>query len=96
MRELSRQKRNDFYAGFVGQRVSVLVETKVDKTSGLNRGFSRNYLPVAVAAAGDLANHEIEVRISDIRNGWLAGEASIPESVGLKPAPTSGFRVAQD
>src|SRR5919109_2069069 len=96
MRELSRQKRNDFYAGFVGQRVSVLVETKVDKASGLNRGFSRNYLPVAVAAAGDLANHEIEVRISDIRNGWLAGEASIPESVGLKPAPTSGFRVAQD
>jgi hypothetical protein len=58
----------------------VLVETRVDKASGLNRGFSRNYLPVAVAAAGDLANQEIEVRIGDIRNGWLTGEASSPIS----------------
>jgi threonylcarbamoyladenosine tRNA methylthiotransferase MtaB len=80
MRELGTQKRNDFYAGFVGRRVSVLVEAKVDKTSGLNRGFSRNYLPIAVASANDLANQEIEVRIGDIRNGWLTGEASSPIS----------------
>jgi len=80
MRELGRQKRNDFYARFLGQRVSVLVETKVDKTSGFNRGFSRNYLPVAVAAAGDLANQEIEVRIGDICNGWVTGEVSSPKS----------------
>jgi threonylcarbamoyladenosine tRNA methylthiotransferase MtaB len=80
MRELGGKKKNDFYAGFLGQRVSVLVETKVDKTSGLSRGFSRNYLPIAVAAAGDLANQEIEVRIGDIRNGWLTGEASSPIS----------------
>jgi threonylcarbamoyladenosine tRNA methylthiotransferase MtaB len=76
MRELGGQKRSDFYAGFLGRRVSVLVETKVDKTSGLNRGFSRNYLPIAVSAAGDLANQEIEVRIDDLRNGWLTGEVS--------------------
>jgi threonylcarbamoyladenosine tRNA methylthiotransferase MtaB len=80
MRELGGQKKRDFYAGFLGQRVSVLVETKVDKTSGFSRGFSRNYLPIAVAAAGDLANQEIEVRIGDIRNGWLTGEASSPIS----------------
>jgi hypothetical protein len=58
----------------------VLVETKVDKTSGLSRGFSPNYLPVAVSAAGDLANREIEVRIDDILSGWLTGKASSPIS----------------
>jgi threonylcarbamoyladenosine tRNA methylthiotransferase MtaB len=80
MRELGGKKKNEFYAGFLGQRVSVLVETKVDRTSGLSRGFSRNYLPITVAAAGDLANQEIEVRIGDIRDGWLTGEASSPIS----------------
>jgi threonylcarbamoyladenosine tRNA methylthiotransferase MtaB len=76
MRELGEQKKSDFCAGFLGQRVSVLIETRVDKASGLHRGFSRNYLPVAVSAPSDLANREIEVRIDNIRNGWLTGEAS--------------------
>ena len=78
MRELGGQKKSDFCAGFLGRRVSVLVETNVDKTSGLRRGFSRNYLPIVVSAAGDLANQEIEVRIGDFRNGWLIGKTSSP------------------
>jgi len=76
MRELGGQKKSDFYAGFLGRQISLLVEAKVDKISGLQRGFSRNYLPVAVAAAADLANQEVDVRIDEFRNGWLTGKVS--------------------
>ncbi len=76
MRELGGQKKSDFYAGFLGRQISLLVEAKVNKISGLQRGFSRNYLPVAVAAAADLANQEVDVRIDEFRNGWLTGKVS--------------------
>ena len=72
MRELGAQKKQTFYARFLGQTVSVLVEAKVDGASGTRRGFTRNYLPVAVAA--EIANHEIDVRITGMRNSWLTGE----------------------
>lgn len=72
MRELGAQKKQAFYARFLGQTVSVLVEGKVDGVTGLRRGFTRNYLPVAVAA--EFANHEIDVRLTGFRNGWLTGE----------------------
>jgi len=76
MRELGGQKKSDFCAGFLGQQISLLVEAKVDKIPRLPRGFSRNYLPVAVAAAADLANQEVDVRIDEFRNGWLTGKVS--------------------
>ncbi|HYT56822.1 MAG TPA: tRNA (N(6)-L-threonylcarbamoyladenosine(37)-C(2))-methylthiotransferase MtaB [Verrucomicrobiae bacterium] len=76
MRELGGQKKSEFCGGFVGQRAQVLIEAKVDRTTGLHRGFSRNYLPVAVAAAGDLANREIDVHLDGFRNGWLTGKVS--------------------
>jgi threonylcarbamoyladenosine tRNA methylthiotransferase MtaB len=81
MRELGEQKKSDFCARFIGQRAQVLIETKVERTTGLQRGFSRNYLPVTIAAAGDLANREIEVRIEDIRNGWLTGTHSSANAI---------------
>jgi len=73
MRELGTRKKQEFCAGFVGQRVAVLVEGKVDKASGSQRGFSRNYLPVALAGGGAIANREIAVRLAEYRNGWLRG-----------------------
>jgi len=73
MRELGARKKQEFCAGFVGQRVAVLVEGKVDKESGSQRGFSRNYLPVALAGAGALANREVSVRLGEYRDGWLRG-----------------------
>jgi threonylcarbamoyladenosine tRNA methylthiotransferase MtaB len=76
MRELGAQKKRDFCAGFIGQRVSVLVETKVDATSGMHRGFSRNYLPVSVAGADMLANREVEVQLDGFQSGWLTGRVT--------------------
>jgi threonylcarbamoyladenosine tRNA methylthiotransferase MtaB len=76
MRELGEQKKSEFCGGFVGRRADVLIEAKVDRTTGLHKGFSRNYLPVAVSATGDLANREIDVRLETFRNGWLTGKIS--------------------
>ena len=73
MRALGARKKQEFCAGFAGKRVNVLVEGKIDKASGLQRGFSRNYLPVLLGGGGMLANREVDVRLKDYRNGWLHG-----------------------
>jgi threonylcarbamoyladenosine tRNA methylthiotransferase MtaB len=76
MRELGAQKKNDFYANFIGRRLSVLIEDKFDKASGLRRGFSRNYLSVAVAGAEDFSNRELDVWFDGYRDGWLTGKVA--------------------
>jgi threonylcarbamoyladenosine tRNA methylthiotransferase MtaB len=76
MRELGAQKKNDFYANFIGRRLSVLIEDKFDKARGLRRGFSRNYLSVAVAGAEDFSNRELDVWFDGYRDGWLTGKVA--------------------
>lgn len=76
MRELGARKKSDFCLRFVGRNMDLLVEEKIDKATGLQRGFSRNYLPVAVAGESALANRELNVRIDGFRNGWLTGRWS--------------------
>jgi threonylcarbamoyladenosine tRNA methylthiotransferase MtaB len=85
MRELGAQKKRTFYARFLGQTVSVLVEAKVDGASGTRRGFTRNYLPVAA----EIANHEIDVKLTGFRDGCLTGEAENGRwqtEIGIAPA----------
>ena len=78
MRELGACKKSEFYASFIGRRVSVLIEEKAEKQTGSRRGFSRNYLPVAVAGAEALSNRELDVRIEAYESGWLQGTVSHP------------------
>ena len=73
MRELGGQKKRNFCAGFLGQIVSVLVEEKTDKATGLCRGFSRNYLPVMLRHEPKLTNREVNVKLEGVQNGWLHG-----------------------
>lgn len=80
MRELGAMKKSDFCLRFRGRKLSVLIEDKIDRATGLRRGFSRNYLPVLVFAAGNQVNREIEVEIDDFEAGWLHGSP-------LKTAP---------
>lgn len=75
MRELGARKKQEFCSGFAGARSEVLLEGKLDPGNGARRGFSRNYLPVAVAGGGALGNREIAVRLGEYRNGWLHGVA---------------------
>ena len=49
MRELGAIKKRNFCLSFRGRRALVLVEEKIDRVSGLRKGFSRNYLPVVVS-----------------------------------------------
>ena len=80
MRELGARKKQEFCASFTGRRVAVLVEGKTDKASGAHRGFSRNYLPVAIDGEA-LSNRVVAVRLGEYRNGWLRGsvEAANPD-----------------
>ena len=78
MRDLGGRKKQEFCAGFAGQRVAVLVEGEADDASGSRRGFSRNYLPVALAGARVPANREVTVRLGEYRNGWLRGVIETP------------------
>ena len=76
MRELGAMKKRDFCLRFRGEKASVLIEEKIDRATGLRRGFSRNYLPVAVHGCEDFVNQEVAVEIKDFEQGWLRGDAS--------------------
>jgi threonylcarbamoyladenosine tRNA methylthiotransferase MtaB len=84
MRELGAKKKREFCSKFGGRAVPVLVEEKVDKATGLHRGFSRNYLPVMVYGDGNFANREIQVRLEEFRDGFLFGA---PETGGDDGSP---------
>ena len=73
MRALGARKKSEFCSSFLGRRVSVLVEEKVDGASGFRRGFSRNYLPVILPAVADSPNREVDVELNGWREGWLTG-----------------------
>jgi threonylcarbamoyladenosine tRNA methylthiotransferase MtaB len=84
MRELGAMKKRDFCLRFRGRKLSVLIEEKIDRATGLRRGFSRNYLPVLVFAPGTLVNHEIEVEIEGFEEGWLRGTPRETATVGVQ------------
>jgi threonylcarbamoyladenosine tRNA methylthiotransferase MtaB len=86
MRELGAMKKRDFCLRFRGRKLSVLIEEKIDRATGLRRGFSRNYLPVLVFAAETLVNHEIEVEIESFEGGWLRG-SPLETASGPCPVP---------
>ena len=74
MRKLGTHKKEAFYRSFVGRRVSVLIEAKVDRMTGSYRGFSRNYLPVLVTDASDPINHEVDVQVEGLERDALWGK----------------------
>lgn len=75
MRELGEQKKKEFWRRFLGEDVSVLIEEKIDRRTGMHRGFSRNYLPVLVCGEADCVNREIRVRLERFDDGCLLGNA---------------------
>lgn len=92
MRALGASKKSEFCAGFVGRKMSVLIEEKVEKRTGMRRGFTKNYLPVAVAGADAFLNRELDVRVDGFADGWLTGvarDAIAQASDGRMPATGS-------
>jgi len=62
LRNIGSRKRIEFNSGFIGKKLSVLVEGSSDKETGYVKGFSGNYVPVLIPE-GDmsLANHIVQV-----------------------------------
>lgn len=74
LRELGEKKRESFCRSFLGQRLKVLVESKRDRESGLLKGFSANYIPFFLPGGEDLMNQEVEVRMTEVRDGKAFGK----------------------
>jgi len=61
LRSLGAAKRRAFAARFVGAELDVLLEATPDRDTGLQVGYSRNYLRVLVDAPNRLTNTEVRV-----------------------------------
>lgn len=73
MRTLGRHKRSKFYRRFTGSSLPVLIETKRDKSTGLMKGISSNYLPVLIDGNDELQNKIVEVKIEKMEENRLFG-----------------------
>jgi threonylcarbamoyladenosine tRNA methylthiotransferase MtaB len=77
LRAVGTAKRRAFAERFVGAPLTVLVEGRIDRETGLPVGFSDNYIQVAVR--GDLrANRIVRVMPETCRGGTLIAEI-LPE-----------------
>ena len=75
LRNLGREKRRAFMERFLHRKLQVLIEGRVDKKNGFYKGFSNNYLPVAVRnSRPDLANTIAAVTAVEIADGGIIGE----------------------
>jgi threonylcarbamoyladenosine tRNA methylthiotransferase MtaB len=73
MRQLGAGKKEQFCRSFLGRSMSVLVEGKIDRNSGAQRGFTRNYLPIIIRCGDHRVNQEVDVQIDGFTAGCLTG-----------------------
>lgn len=69
MRCLGLKKKNAFYKKFTGKSVEILIEDKRDKSTGLLKGISTNYIPVYVTGEDNLKNTLVHAKIDGIKTG---------------------------
>lgn len=67
LRELGEKKRKRFYGSFLGQKGTVLVESKRDRETGMLKGYSRNYIPILIPGGDELMNREVEAELIEVR-----------------------------
>ena len=73
LRELGAKKRADFYRGFLGKCLKVLIESKRDRETRLLKGFSRNYIPVLADGTDGLINREVDIEVTEVRGEKVFG-----------------------
>jgi threonylcarbamoyladenosine tRNA methylthiotransferase MtaB len=80
LRDLGGQKRRDFAARFVGKEVTVLLEERKDRETGLRKGFSGEYVPVLVTNGEKKhVNRLVPVVPVESREGRLVGAIGTPD-----------------
>jgi len=74
MRRLGNEKKRIFYENYMGKTVAVFIEGKRDKTTGMLKGITSNYIPVHVEGEDDLFNTRVQVTIEKIgKNNTVFG-----------------------
>ncbi|MDP3938399.1 MAG: tRNA (N(6)-L-threonylcarbamoyladenosine(37)-C(2))-methylthiotransferase MtaB [Deltaproteobacteria bacterium] len=73
LRALGLRKAREFYGRFMGERLEVLLETRLD--DGCYRGYSRNYIPVEVSGERLAANTLVQAKLVSAVEGRVRGEA---------------------
>jgi threonylcarbamoyladenosine tRNA methylthiotransferase MtaB len=74
VRKLGEHKKAAFARRFVGHTLPVLFEHSRDKTSGLLKGYSRNYLRILADGGDEYMNREVPVTIARTNGDTLWGE----------------------
>jgi len=69
MRILGNAKKGDFYKKFTGKPAEILIEGKRDRSTGLLKGITSNYIPVHVAGEDNLKNTLVHVKIDHVKIG---------------------------
>ena len=80
VRQLGARKKAAFAARFVGHTLPVLFEHSRDKTTGLLKGYSRNYLRVLAVGDDACMNRELPVRLSHLDADSLRGTIVAPDA----------------
>ena len=73
LREQGDRKRGEFCRAYLGRKLTVLIEGKRDRQTGLLKGFSRNYIPVLAEGDATLMNQEVEVEVTEVRGNKVFG-----------------------
>lgn len=63
LRNIGKEKKNTFYGRYIGKNVEILIEGVRDKSTGLLKGVTSNYIPVWVEGGDDLRNSLLLVQI---------------------------------
>jgi threonylcarbamoyladenosine tRNA methylthiotransferase MtaB len=74
LREIGREKRISFRNSMISSRQEVLVESKNDKETGFERGFTRNYVPVCIQDAKGNANRIVDIIIERVEGEKVFGK----------------------
>jgi threonylcarbamoyladenosine tRNA methylthiotransferase MtaB len=74
LRRLSKKKRESFYRSYLNKKLSILIEARRHRKTGLLKGLSQNYIPVLIDGRDDLMNQEITVRITSVEGEEVKGE----------------------
>ena len=72
LRELGALKKQDFYSGFIGEKVKIIIEGKRTKNGEL-KGLTSNYIPVHVNGGDDLKHSIVEARITQLNVNFTSG-----------------------
>ena len=75
IKNLSKQKHEEFLKQHINKEISVLIEKRPDKNTGLYKGVSKNYLTILIKSnKKELFNTIQNIKIIEYKDGKLTGE----------------------